>query len=122
MRRVVTPAARAGLQVRSLLARAAVVLACLIVLPAAAHAAPARAPGAAAAEVDPHLMRELVWRSVGPANMGGRIAAIAATAGPQETYYVGFGTGGVFKSENGGTTWKTIWDKQPVASIGAIAI
>ena len=97
-------------------------LAGLMLVPSITLGASARQAAPAAVEVDPRLLRELAWRSVGPANMSGRIAAIACPESQGETYWIGFGTGGVFKSENGGTTWKTVWDKQPVASIGAIAL
>jgi photosystem II stability/assembly factor-like uncharacterized protein len=55
--------------------------------------------------------------------MSGRIAAIAAVhEGDRLTVYIGAASGGVWKSTNGGTTFKPVFDKQPVQSIGAIAI
>ncbi len=54
--------------------------------------------------------------------MSGRVAAIAAVESNPDIVYVGAATGGVWKSENGGLTWKPIFDDQPVAAIGAIAI
>lgn len=64
----------------------------------------------------------LAFRSVGPANMGGRVSAIAWIPGSRTAFYVGFGTGGVFRTENLGATWSPVFDDQPVASIGAIAV
>ncbi len=64
----------------------------------------------------------LSWRSVGPANMGGRVAAIALQPGDSTIFYVGYGTGGVFKTTNLGTTFTPIFDKQEVLSIGSIAV
>ncbi|HEU5182293.1 MAG TPA: hypothetical protein VFW45_16020, partial [Candidatus Polarisedimenticolia bacterium] len=64
----------------------------------------------------------LSWRSVGPANMGGRVAALAIVPGSRTSFYVGFGTGGVFKTENLGVTFTPVFDKQPLLSIGAIAV
>lgn len=64
----------------------------------------------------------LSFRSIGPANMGGRVAAIAVVPGSRTSYYVGFGTGGVFKTENLGTTWTPLFDEQKGLSIGAIAV
>jgi photosystem II stability/assembly factor-like uncharacterized protein len=62
-------------------------------------------------------------RNIGSAAMSGRIAAIAAVhEGDRLTIYVGAASGGVWKSVNGGTTYKPVFDKQPVQSIGAIAI
>jgi photosystem II stability/assembly factor-like uncharacterized protein len=63
-------------------------------------------------------------RNIGSAAMSGRIAAVA---GRQETdgkvtLFVGSASGGVWKSEDGGTTFKPVFDKQDVQSIGAIAL
>src|SRR6266568_3496148 len=62
-------------------------------------------------------------RNIGSATMSGRIAALAAVKDKDRlTVYVGAASGGVWKSVNGGTTFKPVFDKQPVQSIGAIAI
>ena len=55
--------------------------------------------------------------------MSGRIAALAgAHENGRLTIYVGSASGGVWKSMNGGTTYKPVFDKQPVQSIGAVTI
>ncbi|PYQ09605.1 MAG: hypothetical protein DMH00_12695, partial [Acidobacteria bacterium] len=64
----------------------------------------------------------LSWRSVGPANMGGRVSAIALVPGSRTSFYVGFGTGGVFKTGNLGVTFAPVFDKSPLLSIGALAV
>lgn len=74
------------------------------------------------AAVEPEIFKGLKVRSIGPANMSGRIAAVAAVESNPNTIYVGTATGGVWKSTDGGTTWNPIFDDQPVASIGALAI
>ncbi|HEX2686729.1 MAG TPA: hypothetical protein VHN14_08925 [Kofleriaceae bacterium] len=62
-------------------------------------------------------------RNIGSATMSGRIAAVAATViGGKTLLYVGAASGGVWKSQDGGTTFKSVFDKQPVQSIGAVAI
>lgn len=63
-------------------------------------------------------------RDIGSATMSGRISALAATNTPSGkiTLYVGAASGGVWKSENGGTTYKPVMDEMPVQSIGAIAL
>jgi len=70
---------------------------------------------------DPSL-RPFVWRSIGPANMGGRVDDIAVVDSNPSIIYVGFATGGIWKSTNNGTTWTPIFDQYPVSSIGDIAI
>jgi len=64
----------------------------------------------------------LAFRSVGPANMGGRVSSIALVPGSRTSFYVGFGTGGVFKTTNLGVTFSPVFDKYPVLSIGALAV
>src|SRR6202162_2689586 len=62
-------------------------------------------------------------RNIGSATMSGRIAALAAVKeNGRLTVYVGAASGGVWKSVNGGTTFKPMFDKQTAQSIGAIAI
>jgi photosystem II stability/assembly factor-like uncharacterized protein len=70
---------------------------------------------------DPMLKR-FVFRSIGPASMGGRIDDIAAVDNNTYTYYVGFATGGVWKTTNNGTTFQPIFETYSTASIGDIAI
>jgi photosystem II stability/assembly factor-like uncharacterized protein len=71
---------------------------------------------------DDPLLKPFVWRSIGPANMGGRIDDIAIVDQNPSIIYIGFATGGIWKSTNNGTTWLPIFDKYPVSSIGDIAI
>ena len=63
----------------------------------------------------------LAARSIGPAAMGGRIASIDAVMQDRLTIYVGAAGGGVWKSINGGTTFKSVFDKHTQA-IGAVTI
>lgn len=74
------------------------------------------------AQIDPELLAGMKARSIGPAGMSGRIAAIEAVVSNPDIIYVGAATGGVWKSENAGLTWTPIFDDQPVAAIGAIAV
>ncbi|UCE59381.1 MAG: hypothetical protein JSU63_18305 [Phycisphaerales bacterium] len=64
----------------------------------------------------------LTWRSIGPANMGGRVAAIALAPQNPRTFFVGFATGGLFKTTNGGTTFSPVFDKEATSSIGSVAV
>ena len=77
----------------------------------------------AAARADSETTSGLGARNIGSAAMSGRIAALAAThVDGRLTIYVGAASGGVWKSTNGGTTYKPVFDKQPVQSIGAVTI
>ena len=78
---------------------------------------------AASARFDAGTISGLGARNIGSARMSGRIAAIAATTVDAKTLiYVGAASGGVWKSDDGGTTFKPVFDKNPVQSIGAVAI
>jgi photosystem II stability/assembly factor-like uncharacterized protein len=68
------------------------------------------------------ILDPFVWRSIGPANMGGRVDDIAVVESNPSTFYVGFATGGIWKTTNNGTTWTPIFDEYEVSSIGDIAI
>jgi photosystem II stability/assembly factor-like uncharacterized protein len=73
--------------------------------------------------LDSDTLSGLPIRAIGPAATGGRIADIVAVhEGPRLTIYVGSASGGVWKSVDGGTTFKPIFDKQPSLSIGSVAI
>jgi photosystem II stability/assembly factor-like uncharacterized protein len=66
--------------------------------------------------------KALAWRSVGPANMGGRVAALALAPDDPKTLYVGFATGGLWKTTNHGTTYAPIFDDHETSSIGAVGV
>ena len=68
------------------------------------------------------LFKNLNVRSVGPANMSGRITTIDVVESNPKVMYVGAASGGVWKSENGGTRWEPIFDDNPTQNIGALAI
>src|SRR2546429_460435 len=86
-----------------------------LIFGAAAHAQDAK--------FDSDTISGLGARNIGSAAMSGRVAAIAAvTESGRLTVYVGAASGGVWKSINGGTTFKPVFDKEAVQSIGAITI
>src|SRR5215471_8270034 len=68
------------------------------------------------------LFKNLKARSIGPAVMGGRVSDIAIDPRNPFVFYVGLGHGGVFKTPDNGVTFQPIFDKQPMLSIGAVAV
>ncbi|MCK5618264.1 MAG: sialidase, partial [Candidatus Krumholzibacteria bacterium] len=79
----------------------------------------------AATAQQPQQMREglfdqLEYRHIGP--VGNRVSAVVGVPGDPNIYYFGSASGGVFKSVDGGVHWEPVFDGQPAASIGAIAI
>ncbi len=110
------PAAR----VRALLDSAtAGAVAALAAAALAVFAAPDPAP---AQQVDAERLSGLEARSIGPAGMSGRVAAIDGVPGDASTLYVGSATGGVWKSTDAGTTWTPVFDDQDASSVGAVAV
>lgn len=75
----------------------------------------------AEAKIDSHTFGAIKARAIGPAVMGGRIAAIDAVSTTPQIIYVGSSGGGVWKSINGGNSFKPVFDKHTQA-VGAIAI
>src|ERR1043166_6759165 len=75
----------------------------------------------AACAASPEMFNALRWRNIGPFR-GGRVDAVAGVPGDPATFYFGSVGGGVWKTVNGGMTWAPIFDGQPSASIGAIAV
>ncbi len=63
----------------------------------------------------------LKWRCIGP-HRGGRVLAVSGVRGQPNTFYFGSVGGGVWKTIDAGRTWTPIFDSQPVASIGALAV
>lgn len=68
------------------------------------------------------LFKNMKARNIGPGAMSGRITAIDAVQSNPDIIYAGAASGGVWKTENGGTTWTPIFDENPTINIGAIAI
>lgn len=69
----------------------------------------------------PREFRKLKFRQIGPA-AGGRVARACGVPGDPKTFYAATAGGGVWKSSDGGIHWKPIFDDQPIASIGSIAV
>src|SRR5580698_8606910 len=67
-------------------------------------------------------IKNLKFREIGPAVMGGRVDDVAVVENDPKIAYVGLASGGVWKTTNGFTTWEPVFDKEAVAAIGAVAV
>src|SRR5438132_9148902 len=74
-----------------------------------------------AQQIPESLYSEMKWRMIGPFRAG-KVNAVAGVPGNPGVYYFGANGGGVWKTTDGGTVWKPIFDEEPVASIGALAL
>ena len=77
---------------------------------------------AAAPQSPTDKFKNLEFREIGPAVMGGRIDDFAVVESNPDIVYVGTASGGVWKTTNNGTTWEPVFDKEGVSTIGDIAI
>jgi photosystem II stability/assembly factor-like uncharacterized protein len=79
------------------------------------------AASASTQQYDPSLYSGMQWRQIGPFRAG-RVTGVTGVAGQPAIYYMGTAGGGAWKTTDGGMVWKPIFDKQHVASIGAISV
>jgi photosystem II stability/assembly factor-like uncharacterized protein len=84
------------------------------------HMAAAALPDAEQ-KLDQKAFGEMRWRSIGPFRAG-RSLGVTGVRGQPDVYYFGSVGGGVWKSNDAGRTWNPIFDAEPIASIGAIAV
>jgi photosystem II stability/assembly factor-like uncharacterized protein len=85
----------------------------------------ASAQSTPAVSLDPALLSSARWRSIGPANTGGRVDdfAVARVPGAPDAIYVATASGGVFKSTNQGTSWTPVFDRvDAMMSIGDVTV
>jgi photosystem II stability/assembly factor-like uncharacterized protein len=85
------------------------------------------APFSPAPEATPPRLTDILFknfkaRSIGPAAMGGRVSDIAIDPRNPAVFFVGLSTGGLFKTGDNGVTFDSVFDKQLVQSIGAVAV
>jgi hypothetical protein len=74
------------------------------------------------AQVDTTLINAMRWRNIGPANMSGRIVDVEGIPSPSRTFYVSTAGGGLWKTSNGGVTFRPVLDTARVVSGGDLAI
>jgi photosystem II stability/assembly factor-like uncharacterized protein len=75
----------------------------------------------AASQISPDAYSGLKWRSIGPFRAG-RVTAVQGVPSQPSIYYMGTPGGGVWKTDDAGSTWKPIFDAAKVAAIGALAL
>ena len=79
-------------------------------------------PGRSAAAVEARALQALEWRSIGPYR-GGRVTAVTGVVGQPRTFFLGGTGGGVWKTVDGGITWRNVSDGQiATGSVGAMAV
>ena len=83
---------------------------------------PATSTGVPEGTLPESVGKQYTWRQIGPANMAGRVTAMAVVESEPTTYYIATGSGGLLKTVNNGTTFDVIFDKQSTVSIGDVAI
>ena len=101
----------------------------LILIPLFAGLVLFRLAGAAAATAaastddrkGPPELKPLKYRLIGPA-WGGRVSGVAGVPGDPNTCYAASASGGIWKSIDGGITWKPVFDDQAISSMGSIAV
>jgi len=103
---------------RNTLIAGVVALTVALAVAGAADTVPKETTGGVTAET----LSGLELRAIGPALMGGRIADIAVHPRRSSTWYLAVGSGGVWKTENAGVTWRPIFDEESSYSVGCVAL
>jgi photosystem II stability/assembly factor-like uncharacterized protein len=98
----------------------AAIFLCILVAAGAAGGSGPRQP--APASTTPSPLEALQFRNLGPAIAGGRVTAVAGVPGHPNIYYVGTAAGGIFKTKDGGISWKPLFQHRAVSSVGAMAL
>ena len=68
------------------------------------------------------LVGSVSFREIGPTAQGGRFVDFAVVEATPRVFYAASASGGLWKTENHGITWASVFDAQPVISIGAVAV
>lgn len=75
-----------------------------------------------AQQLDMSLFKDIKPRNIGPAGMSGRVTSIDVVETNPDIIFIGTASGGLWKSENGGTSFVPLFDKEKAASVGAVAV
>ena len=76
--------------------------------------------GVSSQTVPGQQLSALTYRHIGV--VGNRVASVAGVVGDPLTYYAGAASGGLWKTEDGGINWRSVFDDQDVHSVGALAV
>ena len=60
--------------------------------------------------LDSATLASFRWRNIGPANMAGRVSDVVGIPSPSRTFFVAAAAGGIWKSTNGGVTFRPVFD------------
>lgn len=88
----------------------------------ASEAGPQKADDEGRTRLPMEVRKSVSFREIGPAISGGRVPAVVGVADNSEIYYVGAADGGVFRTSDGGITWKALFQHESVMSMGALAV
>jgi photosystem II stability/assembly factor-like uncharacterized protein len=83
---------------------------------------PAPPPRPTDLKLAPEWLKSLTWRSIGPANMGGRIVAFSVFEPDPCTWWIATASGGLLKTMNNGITFEHQFDKEATVSIGDVCV
>jgi photosystem II stability/assembly factor-like uncharacterized protein len=83
---------------------------------------PGAAPAKAGTPLPEGWLKGLRWRSIGPANMGGRIVALSVYEAEPSTWWIATASGGLLKTENNGITFEHQFDRESTVSIGDVCV
>ena len=72
--------------------------------------------------LDSATLASFRWRNVGPANTMGRVSDVVGIPSPSRTFFVAASGGGIWKTTNGGVTFRPVFDRERVVSMGMLAI
>ncbi|MCC6431703.1 MAG: hypothetical protein IT354_12400, partial [Gemmatimonadaceae bacterium] len=106
---------------RAAISTTAALLASLTAFPTAT-AQPARTPTASTASFAASDLAGLRLRGIGPASMSGRVVDMDVVESNPFVWYVGGATGGLWRTRDNGVTWESLFDAQPVHSVGDVAV
>lgn len=85
-------------------------------------AAPPAVSAQLSTPLDDDMMEQFRWRSVGPANMMGRVSDVEGIASPSKTFFVAAAGGSIWKTTNNGVTFRPVFDEVRAISMGDLAI